>query len=184
MKQKKPTQSGFQIHTHRLRCYRRKYYFKCKEKNCQKTFNTLKTWNVHHQIHHKTILKCEICPKRFRIQSSFRVHQNVHVPNKFICESCGKLFPFNSALCIHKRVHSNQRKFHCFARGCKKTYKWPQDLHQHVQKHLNRRYPCPDCDYVTKEKRLLPRHMVKHSDTYKYACPHCKYKGRYYTPYH
>ena len=73
MKQKRPTQPGFQIHTQRLGCYRRKYYFKCKEKNHQKTFNTLKACNVHHQIHHKTIFKCEICPKRFSIPSSFRV---------------------------------------------------------------------------------------------------------------
>ena len=47
---------GFQVRTHKLRRYRQKYYFKCKEKNCNKTFNTLKVWDIHHQIHHKTIL--------------------------------------------------------------------------------------------------------------------------------
>ena len=130
------------------------------------------------------ILKCESCPKKFRTPSSLRAHRNTHMPNKFTCECCGKQYPFRSAFQIHRRVHSKQRIFQCFAGGCMKTYKWPQDLHQHVQKHLNRKYPCPKCDYVTNEKRLLSRHMLKHSDKYKYSCPCCDYKGKYYTPYH
>ena len=118
--QGKPGQPSFWIHTHRLRRYRRKYYFKCKENNCLKAFNTLKSWKIHNQIYHKTILKCEMCLKTFCTPSSHRAHWNAHMPDKFVCESCGKLFPFNSALHIHKRVHSKQCIYHCFASGCKK----------------------------------------------------------------
>ena len=73
-KQCKCPKLGFQVCTHKLRRYWQKYYFKCKEKNCNKTFNALKVGNVHHQIHHKMILQCEICPKKFRTPSSFRAH--------------------------------------------------------------------------------------------------------------
>ena len=64
-------------------------------------------------------------------------------------------FPYHSVLRIHKEVHSKLRLYYCFSGGCNKTYKWQQDLHRHVQKHLQRKY---------QEKRMLPQHMVKHSD--------------------
>ena len=164
--------------------YWRKYYFKCKENNCNHSFNTLKIWNVHHQIHQKSLLKCHVCPKKFHTSSSHRAHKNAQAPDKFVCESCGKQFPCNSTLCIHRKVHTNQCLYRCFAGICMKPYKWPQDLHHHIRKHLKSKFLCTECDCTTYEKCMLPCHMVKHSDVYKYSCPRCEYKVKCYSPFH
>ena len=108
-KQRKSRKSGFQLRSHKLRRIWQKYYFKCQEKNCNKTFNALKVWNIHHSVYHKMILKCESCPKKFRMPNSLRVHWNTHMLYKFTCECCGKQYPFRSAFQIHRRVHSKQQ---------------------------------------------------------------------------
>ena len=65
--------------------------------------------------------------------------------------------------------------------NCKHEYKWAQDLHRHVQKHLKCVYGCNICDYTTYEKWLIKRHHVKHEETTYYDCANCEFKCKDYT---
>ena len=44
----KPSQFMFKIHTIGIKRKKPKYYFKCVDGNCDKTFDKLTTWNTHH----------------------------------------------------------------------------------------------------------------------------------------
>ena len=41
----------FNIHVHGIRQRCHKYYFKCVVSTCNKSFNSIKEWNLHHQLH-------------------------------------------------------------------------------------------------------------------------------------
>ena len=88
----------FNILVHGIHRCKLCYYFKCKEPNCVYSFCTLKGWNLHHWMAHKTLLKCKDCSQKFLTPSAHRAHRNMHAPPLFTCESCGKSFPFKSAL--------------------------------------------------------------------------------------
>ena len=110
-----------------------------------------------------------------------RDHTYVHSVKVLNCNLCGRVFAFKSGLQIHRRTHLNARLFKCFAKNCKHEYKWAQDLHRHVQKHLKMLFSCNICDYTTHEKRLIKRHRVRHEDTTYYNCAKCEFKCKYYT---
>ena len=84
-------------------------------------------------------------------------------------------------------VHTSQCHFCCFAGYCIKQYKWPQDLHCHLTKHLNKSLHCTLCTYTTTEKRLLKWHNLVHDErpeVYQFHCSGCDYHSKYYLPYH
>ena len=138
--QSKPSKGkgGFRITLYGLVKRQPKYYFKCYVTNCDRKFHALKDWKAHHIKEHKSLLSCLRCPKQFKKLSAFRAHRNNHVPLKLSCSVCGKSFAFPSSVQLHRRVHLTQHLFKCFAAGCMKQYKWRQDLHRHVQKHLKK----------------------------------------------
>ena len=86
----------FKLLTHGIRKRRPKYYFRCKIEWCTYTFSTVKGWNLHHQLHHNTVIYCDKCKKRFSTPSAHHMHQNLHAPMKFMCETGGKT--------LHSRV--------------------------------------------------------------------------------
>ena len=179
--------AGFNILFHAIRCQKPKYYFCCKVANCNCSFQTLKVWNLHHRVTHKKPLECMECHKKFPTPSAHRAHKNMHAPLRFNCDHCGKLFPFKSSLHVHRIVHIQQKNYKCFVGACKKSYKWPQDLHRHITKHFKKEYYCDQCDYSSTEKCLLKCHTLVHDDNataYKYHCLQCACKSKHYSPYH
>ena len=160
-----------------------KYYFRCVVENCSKTFDKLQTWNTHHQIHHKSLIKCTICWKSFETPSVARSHKNSHAPQKHICTQCNKAFAYGSALRLHKNTHVNQKRHKCFHGNCRKSYRWLQDLLRHIQWHLKMNWSCEKCDFITHEKHLLKRHRATHVNFYKYKCKKCTYKSKWPTPF-
>ena len=145
---------GFKITLHSL-ARRQPKYFKCYVSGCSSKFHSLKDWNTHHIVQHKTMLLCLKCPRQFKKPSAFRAHRNNHAPAKLTCSTCGKSFAFPSSVQLHHRVHLTQKIFKCFAAVCKKQYKWRHDLHRHLQKHLKWSWACEMCGFVTDEKCLL-----------------------------
>ena len=151
----KPSKGGFNISVHGVKKCKRRTYLSCKVAGCKTKFNSVKAWNAHHwRLHHNTMLKCNLCNKEFKTPSFMRDHTYIHSDKAFKCNLCGRVFAFKSSLQIHHRTHLKARLFKCFAKNCKQEYKWAQDLHRHVQKHLKRVYGCNICDYTTYEKRL------------------------------
>ena len=173
----------FHLSTHSIQWRRPKYYLKCNTSGCKRTFNHIKDWNLYHRLKHKTLIKCSICNRKFTMPSAHCAHKYTYAPARHRCGQCQCAFTFDSWLKQHKQVHVISRLHKYFFGSCKQSYKWPQDLERHIQKHMNRKWTCPDCSKTFEEERLLKRHRYKHIDIYHYKCPSCTYKSKWPTPY-
>ena len=170
----------FKLNTYGIRRhYMRKYTYKCKMVNCNRKFNNARDWNSHHCLRHGSLFQCEICHKTFPLPSSFRDHKYMHRDNQYKCMQCNHSFPFLSGVKNHKRAHLWQRLFKCFAGGCKRAFKHPQDLHRHVGLHIGKQYKCDKCGHSTYQACLLKRHQVVHKLVQKYSCENCNFKMKY-----
>ena len=149
----KPSKGGFSMSVHGVKKQKRRTYLSCKVDGCKTKFNSVKAWNAHHhQLHRGKLLKCKLCNKEIKTPSFMRDHMYVHSDKAFKCNLCSMVFAFKSSYQIHRQTHLKARLFKCFTKNCTHEYKWAQDLHRHVQKHLKCVYGCNICDYTTHEK--------------------------------
>ena len=178
----KPSKAGFRLTTHGVKKQKSRTYIKCIVPMCKDRFPSVKIWNTHHRQYHKGWkLECKRCQKPFRTPSAMRDHMYIHADTLFKCSVCDSKFAFKSSLLSHKKVHSKARMHRCFSGGCTKKYKWAQDLHHHIKKHLNIVYHCCVCDYSSHEKRRVKGHFIKHQDIKKYVCEKCNFSCKYHT---
>ena len=112
-----------------------------------------------------------------------RAHIYTHFPARHKCTQCSHKLAFVSWLKQHKYAHMKTNLHKCFYGKCKKLYRWPQDLSRHIAKHLDKLWSCTECDMTFKEKRLLKRHLIKHTNVYRYKCKRCHYRTKWPTPY-
>ena len=134
----------------------------------------MEAWNAHlvqhlfKELHHTQCTPCT----------------HVHTFScKHKCTHCHRKFAFVSWVKQHKYVHMKSKLHKCFHGSCKKSYRWPQDLSRHINKHMNKLWSCDDCDQTFKEKCLLKRHSVKHTNVYHYKCNECLDKSKWPTPF-
>ena len=140
----------------------------------------MRDWNSHHRLQLRRItFKCNLYKNVYNNPSSFRDHNYSHCPTQFKCHQCQCTFPFKSGISNHRRTHLNQHLFKCFLGGCHKAYKHPQDLHKHVQTHINATFTCSNCGHTMHKKLPLKRHEVVHRDVYKFTCSYCEFKTKY-----
>ena len=163
-----------------LKTYKHRYNFKCVVNPCNRRFATVRDWNRHHQLFHKTYLKCSECRKRFVTPSSRRDHMYSHRTHEYKCSICKRTFYFPSELQLHRTVHCKTKYYRCQEPDCDKIYKWKQDLTRHVKSHEKVRFSCEQCNYSSTEKRLLKRHVLSHSLKKTYYCAHCHKRYRHY----
>ena len=176
-------QKTFAMSTHGIRRRKRRYYFKCKIGLCNKSYSNIRDWNAHHRRKHGTLIRCTSCPKKFTTPSAHRAHIYTHFPARHKCTQCSCKFAFVSWLKQHKYAHMKTNLHKCFYGNCKKLYRWPQDLSRHIAKHFDKLWSCTECDMTFKEKRLLKRHVIKHTNVYRYKCKRCRYRTKWPTPY-
>ena len=176
-------QRTFTMSTHGIRRRKHRYYFKCKIRPCNKSYSNIRDWNAHHRQKHGTLIWCTSCSKSFTMPSTHRAHVYTHSPARHKCTQCTRKFAFVSWLKQHKYAHMKTNLHKCFHGKCKRSYHWPQDLSRHITKHLDKLWSCDECDKTFKEKRLLKRHSIKHTDVYKYKCNRCHYRTKWPTPY-
>ena len=167
----------FQVHRHILWKHRRRLYIKCRVKGCNLayvTFNRIKDLNVHHRLYHPNLhYKSHQCKKTVHTPSTWRYHQYCQCLRLHKCGDLNKFFLFKSTLRQHCRSHISQRLFKCFNGGCYMSYKHPQDLSRHAAMYQQITFECDLCDKTFKQKRLLKRHEVVHTNDQLYQCPHC-----------
>ena len=167
----------FQVHRHILWKHRHHLYIKCRVKGCNLayvTFNRVKDLNAHHQLYHpNSHYKCRQCKKTVHTPSTWRYHQYCQCLRLHKCGDCNKFFLFKSTLKQHHHSHISQRLFKCFHGGCYMSYKHLQDLSRHAAMHQQITFECDLCDKTFKQKRLLKRHEVVHTNDQPYQCPHC-----------
>ena len=178
----KPSKAGFRLTIHGVKKRKSRTYIKCIVPTCKDRFPSVKIWITHHRQYHKGWkLECKRCQKPFRTPSAMLDHKYIHADTLFKCSVCDSKFAFKSSLLSHKKVHSKARMHLCFSGGCTKKYKWAQDLHRHIKKHLNIVYHCSVCDYSSHEKRRVKGHFIKHQDIKKYVCEKCNFSCKYHT---
>ena len=153
-----------------LKTYKHRYNFKCIVNPYNRRFATVRDWNRHHQLFHKTYLKCSECRKRFVTPSSRRDHMYSHRIHQYKCSICKRTFNFPSELQLHRTVHRKTKYYRCQEPDCDKTYKWKQDLTRHAKSHEKVCFSCELCNYSSTEKRLLKRHVLSHSLKKTYYC--------------
>ena len=166
--------ASFDVKVHGIKKRKPTYWFRCVVPGCKQSFPSIKFWNSHHGIEHTNYkLICHTCNKQFCTPSAKRVHSNAHATTKYQCPRCDKLFPYASALKQHKHIHAATSLHKCFAGGCNKAYKWPQDLNRHIKVHTHpTTFSCDSCDKKFNEERLLKHHARKHLDEFKYFYTH------------
>ena len=182
---KKKAQFKYRIHG--IKQSKRKYNLRCVVAACNKVSYSVRAWNSHYRITHKKRLKCNSCPKLCATPSSLRDHRTHHRAATHRCPNCALMFVYKSAMQLHRIVHSKHKLFKCFAGNCNASYKWRQDLHRHIQRHLQIVHRCRLCEYSSSEARLVRRHQRVHKDVYKYYCmnyPQCPFKTKYWTSNH
>ena len=173
----------FQVRRHILQKHHRCLYIKCRVKGCNLayvTFNRIKDINAHHRLYHLNLhYKCHQCKKTVHTPSTWRYHQYCQRPRLHKCGDCHKLLLFKSTLQQHRRRHISQRHFQCFHGGCYMSYKHPQDLSRHAATHQQITFDCDLCDKTFKQKRLLKRHEVVHTNDEPYRCQLCGQKFKH-----
>ena len=135
---------------------------------CKAICDTQAGLNAHHIKHHAPVV-CSTCNKQFLTPFTLARHRYSHSSLKFKCDSCGQRFP--SFVCHHK--------------NCGRSYFSNGELLKHIKVHTGKTWYCPEdnCDYWTKDKRLLGQHGRKHSDAKPYVCGVCSKGQRYHVQY-
>ena len=177
-----PSRGGFAISIHSVKKRKLRRYLGCKVCGCKFRFSKVRDWNLHHRRVHTGIhLECDTCKKTFKMPSFLRDHQYAHQDTHHVCEKCNNCFIFKSKYRIHRRMYLHSRIHKCCAGSYGKEYKWPQDLHRHIQVHLNHQYGCTVCNYTNLQRYLLKWYLQKHSHTTYYKCDDCIFECKYYT---
>ncbi|XP_061727234.1 zinc finger protein 225-like isoform X2 [Cydia pomonella] len=124
--------------------------FKCVQ--CDKTFASSKSYEVHHQRVHLNVRWRKSRDKRAR-----RTHTDPPKRKEAMCEVCGKACESNAALVYHQRSHTGERPYKCAQ--CPKSFTMPQALINHQLVHSDERpHMCSVCPKAFKQKVALQLH--------------------------
>ncbi|GFY64727.1 zinc finger protein [Trichonephila inaurata madagascariensis] len=158
--------------------------------SCNVTFSTKKMLLRHQQIiHGVTVMKkhqCSTCTKSFVRPLHLQIHERIHTGEKPVkCSHCEKNFSTQRSLAKHlksarhlqtvndgKKVEL-EKPFLCSI--CGATFFQQQSLCRHIEiLHTpGEAIKCEHCDYSTKCKANLKRHIEGHANIKRYICEIC-----------
>ena len=98
---------------------------------CRKSYQQLKSYNVHKCVPKNQKLKCPSCSKNIS-QANFAKHIKLHSKPRYPCNQCPKIFPTKTKLDKHVEQHEN-----CKCGVCGKKFAVPFSLKRHMKVHTN-----------------------------------------------
>ncbi|XP_022818092.1 zinc finger protein 883-like isoform X1 [Spodoptera litura] len=119
---------------------------------------------------------CDVCSKGFQNKTALKSHIRSHGLTKwYTCNLCDFSCKQSSGIVDHKKRKHNPQKVIC--KNCKKIFHNQKEYDEHKCKHIMGSL-CPICGIQIKCR--LNRHLLSHSDEFKYKCHRCpaKYKSR------
>jgi KRAB domain-containing zinc finger protein len=131
---------------------------------CQKCFPSIGILNQHKQVHSGRIWSCDICSAKLTKKYGLKIHTLQVHSQSVKCKICGKIF--KSALYLPRHMssmHAKEKPFACNL--CDKAFNKECYLNAHFkQMHSNLVFCCESCNFSSKSKQNLARHIQrKHS---------------------
>ena len=156
----------------------------CSSEGCGIFFNSKKVLNRHKLEEHGIegeLSICSICKFESPNVHSLARHMAVHtVERNFSCDECGEKFKYERSIGKHKMMHQRilQKNLVCQIGDCKEAFKNKRQFHHHQRKDhrdFKKRSNsiCKICDFDSRSKNNLARHMVKHTKEKQYMCHEC-----------
>ena len=151
---------------------------KCKQ--CNKTFKTFSSMDIHVKVIHEGIkdFQCEICSKKFGDLANFNRHKReVHEKLKnHVCDVCGKPYRSSNEVKNHKKwVHEGVKDYVCNFCGLPCTTVTSLQRHMKcVHKTGVKDKKCHLCDKSFYEKHRLNNHIKEvHENVRSKVCNIC-----------
>ncbi len=136
---------------------------------CGAVYSNSSKRGLHEKNHNKESVKCHYCDKELSDKSCLNRHilaKHKSENKKFKCEECDKTFTTYQQFKIHQTTHiKKESKYVCDL--CQYVSSSDENLQTHKEYiHFGRTDYCPveDCNYSTKTRYELPRHMKKHKE--------------------
>lgn len=161
--------------------------------SCNTTFSTKKLLVKHQQsVHGAHIIEkkhaCPICKKMFLRPKHLQIHQRIHTDEKLVkCSHCETIFCSDRALAKHmktvrhlQRVNTDkgkiieiEKRFLCSICGARFYRQQSLLRHTEVKHSACESIKCPHCEYSTKCKTNLKRHIELHTNNKRFICELC-----------
>ncbi|KAF6212303.1 hypothetical protein GE061_012825 [Apolygus lucorum] len=150
----------------------------------------------HMRIHEGYKFKCDQCSFKARRSYGLKIHKRIHHTGErpFHCEICDRRYPDIGALNFHLRNrHSGpsedksksdlpQWNFKCAI--CGRKFVMENRYNRHVAAHasgeISRKhrepYQCYKCDFSSKSRNSIIRHLTNRHGDKNFVCAHCDYR--------
>ena len=121
---------------------------------------------------------CNLCDFSSRKQEYVTAHKRyVHEGIRIPCDQCDKQFTRPDGLSNHKRNVHQQHRVDYACTECDFTTKSKINLSRHLEKHGTNEHSCSLCSYKTKVAQSLRAHMNReHRD--QFQCDQCNYSSK------
>ncbi|XP_054478232.1 zinc finger protein 234 isoform X2 [Anoplopoma fimbria] len=101
---------------------------------CNKDFNSVKSWLAHVDLHKQKPFWCSSCGRSFKDEGLLNKHLQSHDLREYTCNICQKSFRIYKQLRIHYNSHTGAKPYKCTF--CRMSFSQPGNLIAHRKKHL------------------------------------------------
>ncbi|KAJ2939096.1 hypothetical protein O0L34_g10284 [Tuta absoluta] len=173
-------------------------------KNCDKVFKNKESYHRHITVKHsetaipkKPIHKCNECPESFVDELELCKHVNIvhsevdrkpdildikleDFGNPYRCTKCPETFPAWEPLRSHY-AKNHYKVVSVMCQKCGEEVKGEVELQKHIKQVHSEDLTCRFCDFKTKQKVTMTKHMLRHKNATTLQCDYlnCKYKTFY-----